>query len=43
MFAKEDDPVEEENAVAAFKRSSDGETLILQQRVQNDIGAYNKT
>ncbi len=27
IFVKEDDPVEEENTVAAFKRSADGETL----------------
>ena len=39
MFVKEDDPVEEENTVAAFKRSADEETLTKQQRMQNDIDA----
>ena len=43
MFVKEDDPIEEENTVAAFKRSADGETLTKQQRMQNDIDAYTKT
>ena len=43
MFVKEDDSVEEENTVAEFKRSVDGETLSKQQRMQNDIEAYNKT
>ena len=43
MFVKEDDPVEEESTVAAFKRSADGETLTKQQRVQNEIDAYTKT
>ncbi len=43
MFVKEDDLIEEENTVAAFKRSADGETLSKQQRMQNDIDAYTKT
>ncbi len=43
MFVKEDKPVEEENTVAAFKRSADGETLTKQQRMQNGIDAYAKS
>ena len=43
MFVKEDDLLEEENTVAAFKGSADGETLTKQQRMQNDIDAYTKT
>ena len=43
MFVKEDDPIEEENTVAAFKRSAGGETLTEQQRMQNDIDNYTKT
>ncbi len=43
MFVKEDKPVEEENTVAAFKRTPEGETLTKQQRMQNDIDAYTKT
>ena len=43
MFVKEDDPVEEGNTVAAFKRSADRETLTKQQRMQNYIESYNKT
>ncbi len=42
MFVKEDDPVEEEHTVAMFKISADGETLIKQKRMQNDIDAYTK-
>ncbi len=41
-FMKEDDPVGEENIVAAFKRSADGEALTKQRRIQDDIEAYNK-
>ncbi len=33
MFLKEDKPVEEENTVAAFKRTAEGETLSKQQRM----------
>ncbi len=40
---KENDPVEEGNTMAAFKRSVDRETLTKQQRMQNDIDAYNET
>ncbi len=36
MFMKEDEPVEEENTVAAFKRSADGDTRNNQQRMRND-------
>ena len=43
MFVKEGDPFEEENTVAAFKRSADGGTLTKQQMMQNDINAYTKT
>ena len=43
MFVREDEPVEEENTVAAFKRYADGETLAEQQRMQNDIDVYTKT
>ncbi len=43
MFVKEDEPVEEENTVASFKRSADGEALTKQKRKQNDIDAYTKT
>ena len=43
MFVNEDRPVEEENTVAAFKRTADGETLAKQQRIQNDIDPYTKT
>ncbi len=43
MFVKQDDPVEEENTVAAFKRSADGETLTNQKRMQKNIEAYTKT
>ncbi len=43
MVVKEDGPIEEENTVAAFKRSADRETLTKQQRMQNDINAYTKT
>ncbi len=43
MFVKEDEPVEEKNTVVAFKRSTDGETLTKQKRMQNDIDAYTKT
>ena len=42
MVVKEDDPVEEENTVAAFKRSVDGETLSKQQKMQKDMDAYTK-
>ncbi len=43
MFVKNDDPVEEENTVAAFKRSAEVETLNKQQRMKNDIEAFSKT
>ncbi len=43
IFVKEDDSMKEENTVAAFKRSADGETLTEQQRMKNDIDAYSKT
>ena len=43
MFVKEDDLVEEENTVAALKRSADGETLTKQQRMQHHIDVYTKT
>ena len=41
MFVQENELVQEDNTVAAFKRSEDGETLTKQQRMQNDIDAYN--
>ena len=43
MVVKEGDPIEEENTMAAFKRSANGETLTKQQRMQNAINAYTKT
>ena len=43
MLVREDKPVEEENTVAAFKRTADGEILTKQQRMQNDFDAYTKT
>ncbi len=43
IFVKEDDLVEEQNTVAAFKKSADGETLTKQQGMQNDIDANRKT
>ncbi len=42
MFVKEDDPVKEENTMAAFKRSADREMLTKQHGMQNNIYAYNK-
>ncbi len=39
MFVKEDEIVEEENTVTAFKRTADGETLTKQQRMPNNIDA----
>ncbi len=42
MFVKEDDPVVEDNTVAAFTRAASGETITKQQRMQNDIEAYNR-
>ncbi len=42
-FVKEGKTVEEENSVAAFKRTADGETLTMQKRMQNDIDTYTKT
>ena len=33
---------EDDETVAAFERSTTGETLTKQQRMQNDIGEYNK-
>ncbi len=43
MFVIEDDRVEEENTVAALKRPADGETLTIQQRMQNDIDSCTET
>ncbi len=43
MFVKEDDPIEEDYTVAAFKKSADGEILTKQQQMQNDTDAYNET
>ncbi len=43
LFVIEDDPVEEENTVVAFKRSADGETITKQQKIQKDMDAYTET
>ncbi len=43
IFVEEDDSVEEEHTVAAFKKSAYGETLSKPQRMQNDIDAHTKT
>ena len=37
MFVEKED----DETVAAFKRSATGETLTKQQRMQNDIAEYN--
>ena len=42
MFLQESEPAVAEDTVAAFKRTADGETLTKQQRMQNDIEAYEK-
>ncbi len=42
MLAKEDYPVEEENTGAVFKIHADGGTHTKQQRIQNNIDAYNE-
>ncbi len=42
MFVGEDDPAERQHTVAAFKIFTDGETLTKQQRILNNIDAFNK-
>ncbi len=42
MLMKDDGPVVENKAVAAFKKTESGETFNKQQRMQNDSDAHNK-
>ena len=43
MFLQENELEQENNTVAVFKRSAGGETLTMQQRMQNDIDVYNNS